>query len=394
VSHDVIVVGLGAYGAATVYELAKRGIDVVGIDRFSPPHEMGSSHGESRGTYEAGAFGAAHHAPFSRRTVEMWRELEQEAGLDLFEQNGIAIMGFDGGPTMTGTLAAVQSSGAEYELLDAAAIRERFPAFTPEEDTLCVFQPKGGIIRVEPIIEAELRLAAERGATIRTNEPVTGWKADASGVEVTTVKGTYRAQRVIFSAGAYMAGLVPDLPVALVPERQVLGFWKPRSHPEYFTAERLPVWCCENHDLTMVFGVADIGTGVKVAVHNPGATTDPETVDRTVTDADIAFMREHVGKIHPEALGTFLRGYACLYTVTPDYDFVLDKHPEHDNVVLASCCSSQGFKYSSAFGEVLADLAVGAQPAYDLSAFSIARFSPGREIPVHFASAQAARQND
>jgi sarcosine oxidase len=373
-SHDVIVVGLGAHGSATLYQLANRGVDVIGIDRFDPPHEMGSTHGESRGTYEAGAFGSAHHAPFSRRTMELWRELEAEAGEQLFFQRGILIMGPSESDMVRQTREACTKSDAVYEELDGDALRARFPAFAPADDVVSIFQPRGGYMLVAPIVRHYLRAAEARGATIRTNEPVISWRAHGGGVEVTTTCETYSADKLVFTAGAFLPGLVCDLPVQINPERQTLAFWKPKSHAELFSPERLPVWCCEVADRNVVFGVPDLGSGVKLGVHLWNTVTDPETVDRIVSDADVELMRSLIGPVMPAALGDFERGVVCLYTVTPDYEFIIDHHPAYENVIIGCICNSQGFKYSAAFGETLADLALTGTSDFDISPWRFARF--------------------
>jgi sarcosine oxidase len=373
-SHEVIVVGLGAHGSATLFQLANRGVDVVGIDRFDPPHEMGSTHGESRGSYEAGAFGSAHHAPFSRRTIELWRELEAETGQQLFFQRGILIMGPSDSDMVRKTREASVKSNAMYEELDPDSLRARFPAFTPGDDTISIFQPRGGYMLVAPIVREYLRLARARGATIRTNERVISWRADGGGVEVTTARDLYHADKLIFTAGAFLPALVSDLPVQINAERQTLGFWKAKTHAELFSPERLPVWCCEVADHNVVFGVPDLGSGIKLGVHLWNTVTDPETLDRAIADADIELMRSLLGPVMPDALGNCQRGMVCLYTVTPDYEFIVDRHPAHENVIIGCICNSQGFKYSAAFGETLASLALTGTSQLDVSPWAFTRF--------------------
>jgi monomeric sarcosine oxidase len=372
--YDVIVVGLGAHGSATLYQLAKRGVSALGIDRFDPPHSMGSTHGETRGLYEAAAHGTAH-VPFARRTIELWRELERESGVELYTQDGILIMDNGENDMFRSTVEVASDTGSEFEEMDARTIHARFPALKPEDQVVGVFQPKGGVIRVEPTIRAQLKLAAERGATVRTNEPVTSWTADGSGVEVVTSRDTYRGDKVVFSSGAFLPGLVTDLPVQLDPWRQVVTWWKPKAQPENFTPDRLPVWMLANTTPEIPYGFPDIGSGVKVGVQFDGPVIDPETVDRTVTEADIEPMRDLWQRIQPDVMGEYLRGLVCLYTCTPDMEFIVDEHPNHPNVIIACICNGGGFMYSAAFGETLSQLAVDGRTKLDISAWTIDRFA-------------------
>jgi sarcosine oxidase len=372
--HDVIVVGLGAHGSATLYQLAKRGISAIGIDRFNPPHEMGSTHGETRGTYEAGALGSAHHVPFSRRTIELWRELERDSGIELLTQDGILIMAGEDSELFRSTLKASTDTGSQFEVLDAGAIHARFPTLVPEDDVVAVYQPKGGVMRVEPTIGLQLQLALQHGATIRANEPVVGWTASESGVEVVTTQDTYRGGKVIFALGAYLPELV-DLPVPITAERQLFAWWKPRTHADNFALGRVPVWMLEKPTHEIIYAFPDIGTGVKTGTHFEGTVTDPETVDRSVTDADLETLRTLLATIQPDVMGEYLRGVVCLYTCTPDRDFIVDVHPNHSNVIVACICNGQGFKYSAAFGETLAQLAIEGRTDLDISPWSLARFA-------------------
>ena len=369
---DVIVVGLGAMGSAAAWQLARRGRRVLGFDRFSPPHTMGSTHGRSRIIREA-YFEHPGYVPLLRRAYECWAELEQESGRRLLRQTGGLMAGPESGMLFAGAQRSALEHGLPHEVLTAAEIRRRFPGFTPSDDTVGLLEPRAGMLWPEGCVEAALELARGGGAELRTGEPVTSWRADGDGVSVTSAGGIHRAQRLILSAGPWMPSLLGALGRPLRVERQLFHWFEAARNPEMFRPDRCPVAVWEYAPDRIFATQPDTGDGLKAGIHHEGETTDPEHVRREPSAEDESAMRRLVERFMPDAAGTVREARVCLYTNTPDHHFLIDVHPDHPQVILASPCSGHGFKFASVIGEILADLATNGRSQFDLSPFALAR---------------------
>lgn len=372
---DVVVVGLGAMGSATAYQLARRGVRVVGMDRHAPPHTLGSTHGRSRIIREA-IFEHPLYVPLVRRAYELWAALEEETGERLFHRTGGLMIGPAEGVLVQGARASAELHGVPHEVLDASEVRSRFPAYAPPPDAVALLEPNAGLLLPEPIIEAHLRLARACGATLVTNEAAHSIEADGDGVRVETPDTVVRASRAVVAAGSWLPGLFPDLALPLAIERQLLHWFRPSSGTACHTAGECPLSLWEFEPGRLFATFSDLGDGVKCGVHHEGAIVDaPESVDRTVTPQEDAQVRALLAAIQPLAAGTLVESRVCLYTNTPDHHFLVDRHPGQPNVLLASPCSGHGFKFASALGELLADLATDASPRIDATPFGLTRFS-------------------
>lgn len=369
---DVIVVGLGAMGSATAYHLARRGHDVVGFDRHHPPHAEGSSHGGSRIIREAHWEDPAY-VPLVRRAYELWDELEEETGRTLLHETGGIYTGPPNDELVPGTLEAAAAHGTPCEELTPAEVRDRYPPLQPPDDWAAVSEPRSGALVPEDCVETHLDLAEKHGARLRLGEAVRDWTADDEGVRVETADGALEADLLVLTAGAWMPDLLADLDLPLQVERQVMHWFEAPS--EDFALGRSPVFAFEYTYDQVFYGFPDLGNGVKVAIHHDGEEVDgPEEIDWSVRDRDVRRLRDLLEEYIPALDGEPIRSEVCMYTNTPDLDFVLDTHPDHPEVVLGSPCSGHGFKFASAVGETLADLAEGEDPAVDLSAFRLDRF--------------------
>jgi sarcosine oxidase len=381
----VVVVGLGAFGSAVLYQLAALGVRAVGVDRFSPPHAMGSSHGESRITRLAVGEGDAY-APLVRRSHELWREIEAESGAALFRQTGGLIMApRDGAPLHHGkdnflrrSIAVAERAGIAHEVLAAEEIAARYPQFRLRGDELGYFEPSAGMLAPEACVAAQLRLAIGLGAEVRFNETVRSVRQAGSCVRVETSGGVIEAARCVVTAGPWIAGLLPALrPVARV-YRQVLHWFAP-LRPADFRADRFPVFIWMHgdgeEDYFYGFPVAEGGVDLKVASESYAGTCDPDGMNRAVAAEEQAAMysRHVLGRLR-DVSDQATRSAACLYTVTPDAGFVVDALPGMERVLAVSACSGHGFKHSAAVGEAVAQVVVTGTSAIDLSAFGIGRF--------------------
>jgi sarcosine oxidase len=375
--YDVIVAGVGAMGSAAAYQLARRGRRVLGLERFDIPHAMGSSHGVNR-IIRLAYFEHPLYVPLLRRAYELWRETEATFGEQLLHVTG----GLDAGPpdgrVVSGSLAACREHGLAHELMDARETARRFPAYRLAEGHVANFQADAGFVMSERAIVAHVAMALAAGAEIHGREALTGWEPTAGGgVRVTTARGTYEAERLILSTGAWIGDHVPELTRLAVAERQVLGWFQPLK-PAPFALGAFPVSIVETRFGSCyqfpVFGVP----GFKIGLYNHlKESGHADALSREPTRADEDALRAVVREVFPDADGPTLALRCCLFTNTPDEHFVVDTLPGLPQVIVASPCSGHGFKFASVMGEVLADLATTGHSMHDLSLFRLARFADG-----------------
>jgi sarcosine oxidase len=359
-TYDVIVVGLGGMGSAAAWQLARRGQRVLGLERFDIPHPMGSSHGVSRiirlPYYEDPAY-----VPLLHRAYELWREAEAATGDELLVITGSIDAGPEDDALFQGALASARLHDLPHEVLTGAEVNARFPGYRLPAHLRAVFQPQGGLVASERAIVAHVRAAQAQGADCRARERVLGWDASGTGegVTVTTDKGTYRAARLVLTAGAWAGEVAPLLARLAVPERQVLAWLQPRR-PEWFGPDRFPVFNLMVEEGRYyglpVYEVPGFKFG---RYHHQQETGAADTVLRAPDAADEALLRVFGERYFPDGCGPTMALRACMFTNTPDEHFILDRHPAHQQVVLASPCSGHGYKFCSVIGEILADLATG-----------------------------------
>jgi sarcosine oxidase len=371
-AYDVAVVGLGAMGSHTALELATRGRRVLGIDRHRPPHTLGSTHGRTRIIREA-YFEEPLYVPIVQRAYDLWRRLEERSGSRLLTVTGGLMLGASGSEVVVGARASAVEHDLPYEELSARQVRERFPAYAVPDEHEAILEPRAGFLEPEAAVEATLALAAEAGAELRFDEPV----LELEGNALRTARGTYVADRVVVAAGPWLPELVPGLAALFTAARQPL-LWLDPQEPALFTPERFPVFVWEWKPGWAFYGFPDVGDGFKVAVHHHGEATTPDTVDRGLRPDDEEAIRELVRRFFPAGDGELREFAVCLYTNTPDEHFVIDRLPDDERVLVASPCSGHGFKFAPAVGEILADLATGESPRFDLAPFALRRFATRR----------------
>ena len=362
-------------GSATLYELAARGRRVVGLDLFTPGHDRGSSHGESR-IIRLSYFEDPSYVPLLREAYQAWRAFERvDGGAEgsLLTITGILEAGHPGSSVVANSLESSRLHGLAHERLDAAAIRARFPAFDVPGGWHGLFQPDGGLLRPELAVRRYVAAAARRGAEVRAGTVVTAIEPRTNAVLVRTESGPIEAGAVVVAAGAWIADLAPTLAPHLTVTRQVLGWFRPRR-PDLFTLGRFPVFILQSED-DHIYGFPDFaGTGVKTASHERGRTLAHASELTEDGDArDEAVIRRMLARYLPDLDGPATRLEPCMYTRTDDAHFILDRAPEDPRVVLASPCSGHGFKFASLFGRLLADMADGLEPKQDLSLFRLGR---------------------
>ena len=364
---DVIIVGLGAMGSATAYHLAKRGKKILGLDRFTPPHGFGSSHGQTRIIREA-YFEHPLYVPLIQRAYELWAELEKQTGRSLLRQTGGLMIGRPDSAVVSGAKRSAEEHRLRHEILDASEVRRRFPALQPIDEMVAVWEPRAGILFPEACIEGHLGLARKHGAELHMVEPALRWEPDGNGIRVFTAKGEYPAERLVLTAGSWIQSLLSGLSLPFNVERQI-QFWFEPKNAAIFHADRCPIYIWEHEPSRYFYGFPNLGEGVKVAGHHEGEIVNPDSINREVAPKEVAAMRALVRKFLPGADGPLRTAVVCMYTNTPDHHFFIAPHPAHPQVLIASPCSGHGFKFSSVIGEVLADLLAGGRCGFDLGLF-------------------------
>lgn len=385
---EYLVLGLGAAGAAVCHELARRGADVTGVDRFAPPHGLGSTHGRTRIVREA-YFEHHLYVPLVQRASELWAELEELTGVVLHRRTGGLMVGPSDGVLVTGTLASVRAHGLEHELLDADAIRQRHPGFLPEDDWVGVYEPRAGILHPEACVRTLLNQARGHGARLLTDTSVESWHVNADGdVVVHTAAGEIRARQLVIAAGAWLNrvlametgnGAGPSSPdpfqLPLTVERQVTHWFAPAPGLHVFRPDTCPISIWEYEPGRYFYTLPDTGHGVKAGIHHEGALVDPDTMDRTVGYGEERRMRRLLDGYLPGAAHRAVDATVCMYTNMPDGHFLLDRHPRREQVMLLSACSGHGFKFAPALGEAVVDVVLEGASGFDLSLFRLARLA-------------------
>ncbi|HVF40391.1 MAG TPA: N-methyl-L-tryptophan oxidase [Gemmatimonadaceae bacterium] len=376
-NYDVIVVGLGAMGSATAAHLALRGQKVLGLERWKPGHKNGSSHGDSRIIREM-YFEHPMYVPLLGRAYELWAELGERVGTPLLHMTGGLMIGREDGALVTGTLRSAREHGLAYEILSREEVARRHPAFELRDDLVAVHDPRAGYLNPEECNAAHMDIARSNGAELRFDEHVLGWHSRSGGVKVETSRGSHTTDRVVLTAGARTSELLNGLVIPLEVERQAVFWFEPEMNGASYDEPEFPIWAHEYEPREICYGFPRLPRGVKASVMHAGEIiTDADQVRREVTDDDLAQLTRALSGVLPH-LGTaaIRERDICLFTNTPDHDFVIDFHPDDERVLISSACSGHGFKFASVIGEIQADLVMHGESRFDLSPFAIGRFQP------------------
>jgi sarcosine oxidase len=370
---DIIIIGAGAFGSSTAYYLSKSGKKVLVLDRFNPPHDKGSSHGQTRVIREA-YFENPIYVPLLQRSYQLWENLEMASGKELLIKTGGLMLGKRDSHVVTGTLESAHINNLSCELLNDEEITNQFPAFNPTKGTYGVYEKNAGILFPERCIDTYLSLAQNEKTTYKFEEVVTKVEHNEDKIKVVTNKAIYTSNKIIISTGAWINELIADLDIPLQVSRQVL-FWFTlhTEKPESFSIPNFPIYIWNTDNNEHFYGFPDIGNGFKIALHDKGENADPNTLNREVTNLEINNMNSLI-KLYFNTESTYINSSVCMYTNTPDDDFIIDYHPSNKNIIIASPCSGHGFKFSSVIGEILSDMATEKQIEFDLYPFRLSRF--------------------
>ncbi len=368
-TYDAIVLGLGGFGSAALNHLARRGLNVLGIDRFGIAHDRGSSHGETRIIRKA-YFEHPDYVPLLKRAYELWRELEASTGQSLYHECGLFFAGPPEGEVIAGTLAAARLHDVRVDEVTLPEAQVRFSLFNFADSDAVVFEPEAGFLHVEACVAAHVQAAVRAGAVLLTDEPVVTWSAESRGVRVVTAQQTCEAKKLVIAAGAWSGQVLRDLSLPLTVLRKQL-FWhevhsSAWSDATAFFFER-PAGC--------FYGFPSLdGRTVKLAEHTGGQTvTDPLLLDPACHPDDSDPVSEFVRRTMRDVSAQPSRHATCMYTMTPDAHFIVDRHPQHEHVILAAGFSGHGFKFTTVIGEALADLATEGSPLLPIGFLALDR---------------------
>ena len=370
---DCIVIGVGGMGSSTLYNLAKRGRRVLGLEQFDIPHAEGSSHGVNR-IIRLAYYEHPSYVPLLRRAYELWSEIESVTGEQLLYKTGSIDTAPSGHEVFEGSLESCLLHDIPHRVLNHAQINEQFPGYQLPPGHMGLLQEDGGFVLSERSIVAYANAAMSAGAEIHAREIVLGWEPDQGGVRVFTDRGEYTAERLVITAGAWTAGMIPILEDLAVPERQVLAWLQPLDGSLY-TPEVFPVFNAY-FDEGRYYGFPVFGIpGFKVGrYHHLEEVIDPDSEIKTVTGEDEAVLRSAVERYFPKANGTTMTLKTCMFTNTPDEHFIVDLLPGNTQVAVAAGFSGHGFKFASVIGEILADLAITGETEHNIDLLKIDRF--------------------
>jgi monomeric sarcosine oxidase len=355
--YDCIVIGTGGVGSAAVYHLARRGAKVLGVDRFSPGHDRGSSHGDTR-IIRLAYFEHPNYVPLLRRAYTLWADLAERCGQQLYHETGLLQVSHPQGVVVPGVLRSAKEHHLAVESLTAREVERHFPGFRVPESMTAVFERCAGYLRVEACVVAHAHEAVKLGAEIRSGETVHSWRAEGSGVVVLTDQESYAANRLVITPGAWASHLLGDLDLGFEVRRKSL-FWYTISDPVYAVTNGCPMFLYETHD-GVFYGYPQIDHfGLKVAEHSGGQiVTDPLTVNREIDPQDRERVEDFLRVYLPGVSRQLQKHVVCLYTMSPDAHFVVDCHPQHPQVTFVAGLSGHGFKFTAVLGEILAELAL------------------------------------
>jgi sarcosine oxidase len=354
--YDAIVIGTGGVGSAAAYHLARRGVKVLGLDRFPGGHDRGSSHGQTRIIRQA-YFEHPDYVPLLKRAYELWSELERKASQQLFHRVGLLQIGPENGPVVHGVLESARLHQLNVEKLSAAEIAGRWPAFRVPDGSVGAYEPGAGYLRVEACVLAHLAAADRCGAELKSGIAVESWRADGNGVRVTTDQGEFHAAKLVITAGPWAPQILADLGIHLEVRRKHL-YWLGTTDAA-LDYSRCPTFLYEvPQGVFYGFPMMD-SLGLKVAEHSGGVVVDDPLNDpRLLDERDLSRVRGFLAQCMPTATGPLNRHAVCFYTMSPDEHFIVDRHPQSSRVVFAAGLSGHGFKFTSVLGEALAEMAV------------------------------------
>ena len=372
--YDVAVVGLGGMGSAVLAHAAKRGARAIGLEQFAHLHELGASSGRTRIIRKV-YFEHPSYVPLLKRAYELWRELEAESSTKLVDLIGLLTVGAAGSEAIKGTLLSARTYDLPLDELDASEIAKKYPGVSPHPNEIGLLERDAGMVYPEKAIDAHLRVAESCGAEMRFRTAVRGWETKADRCRIHFGNDdVIEARKIVVCAGPWSAPLLEGAGVPLEVQRNVQVWFDPPTHA--FDVGRLPAYLVDRAEFgTPLYGFPKTSDGLKAALHAHGDTTQPEELDRDVHDEDVEAVRNALESWMPGAGTRFAWGKVCMYTLTPDRHFVIDRDPADPRVVIAGGFSGHGFKFTPVVGEIATDLALDGGTRHDIAFLSATRFA-------------------
>lgn len=375
---DTIIIGGGTMGLSAAYHLAQRGVKVLVLEQFDLIHERGAHAGQSRIIRKA-YFEHPDYVPLLLRAYENWATLEEHIQDTVYHQTGIIYFGEKGDTLLENTKKSAKLYDIPLDILDMAYAKKQYPMFSSiSDDWECLFEHEAGFLLVEKCLQGFAKQAIQDGATIKSQEAVTAWESSGDSVTVRTKKGTYIADKLIVTAGAWTNQIMESLSISLTITRQILGWVSPNAPWETYSLGNFPCWFVSDAEQGLYYGMPitpnAVPMGLKLGAHHHGKIVNPNHVDRNISAADEADFKDALMKYIPEANGDILAAKTCLYANSPDEHFIIDILPEQNNVIFACGFSGHGFKFAAVIGEVLADLAVLGKTNLPIDFLSLKRF--------------------
>ncbi len=379
--YDCIIVGGGSMGSATAYHLAKKGQKVLLLEQFDFIHDKGAHGGQTRLIRKA-YFEHPDYVPLLLRAYQNWADLVSETQEKVYFETGILYFGEQDDALLNNIKNSAKLHDLNLETWNMPIAKQKYPQFEAiPDDWESLFEPEAGFLLVEKCVKLHLQQALKWGATLKAREKVMNWRENTEGVEVTTDKHKYHAKKLIFTAGAWTDKLLQDLNVPLIVTRQISGWVKPQNWAD-FTLDKFVCWGINDKEKGLFYGMPILNNedtsgpiGLKLGCHHHGHVVNPDDVDRNIYEEDERTFRQGLEKYLPSANGDILAIKTCLYTNTPDENFIIDHHPKHKNVILACGFSGHGFKFASVVGEILSDLAISGQTEQPIGFLSLKRFA-------------------
>lgn len=376
--YDLIVIGFGGVGSATLYHAAKKGWSVLGIDQFGPAHNKGSSHGQTRVIREAG-FENPRYAPLAAEAFERWDELNKRhrtrPEIDpLFEQTGVLQIGNPDSETLQQVLSLGSERGLKLVEFSVEEIQQRLPLLNVPARQVGILEPDAGLLRVEHCVAAHLAQAKKRGAELSSDEQVLSWSASSEGVEVETNQGTRRAARLAICAGAWTTGLLAEIgvPLKILAKQQQ---WFQIDRVEQKLVNKFPVVCIEQADGEQFYCLPELDShGMKVVRHSGGEEIESvQQLSRELDTKELARVEAFLDRHIHHRKHRLVHHTMCMYTNSADGDFIIDQHPNHPHVAFATGLSGHGFRFTPVLGHRLVEMLDGtSQPELDF--LSLKRF--------------------
>ena len=374
--YDVAVVGLGGTGSAILAHCAARGASVIGLEQFGPAHDLGSSHGKTRMIRKA-YFEDPAYVPLVLRAYELWRELERAAGDEILRITGLLSVGEETSEIIRGTRRAASRHDLPVESLSQREVKARYPTLELWKDEVALFEMDGGVLNPERAVRAHLKLAESNGAEMRFGVAMESWRASDKGFELRLFDGAQiRASKLVLALGPWVQETLESLGVRVRVQRNIQAWFSPGTHA--YDAPGFPAFLINRRGLPApLYGFPDFGDGVKAAFHGCGDLTDAQQIDRHVDwPRDVEPIAKALEQWMPGATKTFREAKPCMYTLTPDENFVIDHHPNHADLILCGGFSGHGFKFAPIVGEIGADLVLDGGSRHGIEFLSLRRFRP------------------